>query len=228
MHLTKAGILAIIAFSTATFANIYPDEDPCNPAPALEGEYQGEFETRMDLADARCSCEFPPPAAGEAREEFDERNRIDSGRCPGGPPPVPYFDPGPLPDIGPIIVPIPVGGFGFGVPNWRESRGWRNPRWRPGPNRPGGRHFDRHPPRPRGPINQPFRGNRGGNRGPGGFNPGPHRDPPRFDPPHREPPRPQPHREPPRPQPHRPEPHREPPRPNNNNNNHGGRPGGHP
>jgi len=222
MYLTKAGVLAILAFSKLALANIYPDEDPCNPVPALEGEFQGEFDLRMELAESRCDCEFPPPAAGEQQDEYEERNRIDGGRC--GPPapdyaPEQWFDPGPLPDMGPIIVPIPVGGWGPGVPDWRHRGGWRNPRWRSGggPGRPGrpGRHFDRRPPKPRGPRGgrQPFRGN----RGPGGFNPG-HRDPPRNNPPpHREPPRPAPHRDPPRPQPHR-----EPPKPF-----HGGRPG-HP
>lgn len=99
MLLTKAGILAILAFTKASLANIYPDEDPCNPAPALEGEYQGEFgkmahehrnepsltddilDLRMDLAEARCGCEFPPPAPSEQQDEYEERNRIDSQLC---------------------------------------------------------------------------------------------------------------------------------------------------
>lgn len=81
MQLTKAGILAILAFTRLTVANIYPDEDPCNPVPALEGEYEGEYQLRSDLDEARCNCEFPEPAPGEQADEYDERNRIDGGRC---------------------------------------------------------------------------------------------------------------------------------------------------
>jgi len=202
--------LAILAFSNLSLANIYPDEDPCNPVPALEGEYQGEFDLRNDLDEARCNCEFPEPAPTEQADEYDERNRIDSQRCGGGPSPefaiVPYFDPGPLPDLGPIIVPVPVGGWGPGVPDWRHRGGWHNPRWRSGgpPGRPGGRHFNRGTPRPRGPRGGGFWGSHG-KPGGGGWKPSPpHREPPRPAPPHREPPRPAPrpvvpHRDLPRP-----------------------------
>jgi len=207
MHLTKSAILAILAFGTASLANIFPDQDPCNPAPALEGEYQGEFDARMDLDDQRCSCLFPGPAPGEQQDEFDARNQIDSGRCgPADVPPPAWFDPGPPIDLGPIVVPW-VGG---GRPGWRNPGGWRDERWRGrgGPGRPGGRHFDRGS-RHRG---EPGRGFPG--RGPVGPGRGPERGP-------------EPHRGPEpvhRPEPiHRPEPvHRpEPPRPV-------GHPGGRP
>jgi hypothetical protein len=36
-------LLAVLGFSATTLANIYPDIDPCQPAPPLEGEYQGEY-----------------------------------------------------------------------------------------------------------------------------------------------------------------------------------------
>jgi len=217
MHLTKAGILAILAFSTATLANIFPDEDPCNPVPALEGEYQGEFDLRMDLSEARCNCEFPEPAPSEQPEEYDERNRIDSQRCgPSGAFPIePYFDPGPLPDLGPIVVPIPVGGWG-GAPNWRDRRGWRSPRWRSGGlGRRPGRHFDRKAPRPRGTRGGGFWGHKGRPEGrpegrPGGIRGGGARPPP---PRHDSPRGPIGHPEPVRGPVHAPPPaHRDPPR----------------
>jgi hypothetical protein len=39
-------LLAVLGFGASTLANIYPDIDPCNPAPPLEGEYQGEYGQR--------------------------------------------------------------------------------------------------------------------------------------------------------------------------------------
>jgi hypothetical protein len=62
MYLTTSAVIAIIGFrfvyaekllatklnlsSASTFANIFPDPDPCNPYPPLQGEYRGEFGKR--------------------------------------------------------------------------------------------------------------------------------------------------------------------------------------
>ena len=45
----KITLLAVLGFSATTFANIYPDIDPCNPAPPLEGEYQGEYGQHIQI-----------------------------------------------------------------------------------------------------------------------------------------------------------------------------------
>jgi hypothetical protein len=42
-------ILAVLGFSASALANIYPDNDPCNPVPPLEGEYQGEYGKHIDF-----------------------------------------------------------------------------------------------------------------------------------------------------------------------------------
>jgi hypothetical protein len=41
-------VLAVLGFSASALANIYPDSDPCNPVPPLEGEYQGEYGKHID------------------------------------------------------------------------------------------------------------------------------------------------------------------------------------
>jgi hypothetical protein len=59
MHLTASAAVAILGFrfvyaenffatiltlsSASALANIFPDPDPCNPYPPLQGEYRGEF-----------------------------------------------------------------------------------------------------------------------------------------------------------------------------------------
>jgi hypothetical protein len=55
-------LLAVLGFGATTLANIYPDLDPCNPVPPLDGEYQGEYDIRMDVDDLRCACQIPGPA----------------------------------------------------------------------------------------------------------------------------------------------------------------------
>jgi hypothetical protein len=45
----KIAVLAVLGFSATTFANIYPDIDPCTPAPPLDGEYQGEYGKHIQI-----------------------------------------------------------------------------------------------------------------------------------------------------------------------------------
>jgi len=121
----KIALLAVLGFSATTFANIYPDVDPCNPAPPLEGEYQGEYDTRQRVDSARCACQIPGPAPSETLDEYNERNRIDRGRCrvqiivpAWSPPPAITY-------LGPLVGgPIIVGGV-----SWRNRDHWRDPRW---------------------------------------------------------------------------------------------------
>lgn len=131
MVTAKYTLLAILGFSATTLANIYPDIDPCNPYPPLAGEYQGEYDIRMDLDRQRCACQIPGPEPSETRDEFDERNRIDRQRCRAIVIPI-WSNPRPIISLGPVVgEPIVVGGV-----SWRDRNGWRDPRWARG--RPGG------------------------------------------------------------------------------------------
>jgi len=214
MHFSKATVLAVLGFGAGTLANIYPDEDPCNPYSALPGEYREEFNTRIWLDSQRCGCVIVGPQPSETRQEYDKRNDIDNFRCAPVQPFVPlvWAPPPPLIELGPIIVEWRGSG-----PYWRDGPiGWDNVAWRNGLGRGFPRDFRRpdyfrggrqeaHREPPRGV--QPYRG---GARGPE-----PHREPARVEP-HREPARVEPHREPARVEPHREparvEPHREPAR----------------
>jgi len=206
-------------------AEIYPDPDPCYPAPLLPEEYTVEYNTRLALDNERCACTFPPPAPGETQPEFAERWAYDTQLCS-------IYQP--LPTFVPVILVIPPGSvYPIGRVNgfdWRRGgriEGTRLDTWRDEARR-AGRDVPQRRPRPQGPGREPGRPEIGrpepGRPEPGRPEPGrpePGRPAPRPEPgrpglhpePARPAPRPEPARPAPRPEPARPAPRPEPARP---------------